>query len=443
MVDSGVTEEAVGEQMKLKIGEGNVWNDGIMGKSDIVLDKDANTQELNTSVENEYSTKEIPVEGSVEESEGADPFNTSIVVEGVETPTGDGSNAKRLTSQETNLMPGGSSHCCSDDGHAENFPVPEHLQVDRTVPISSNVNCDSIANSNLLKKTKLLNSLSSDLEYSKRWFWAPFADIRERDVKEIQRIYLQKFESTSSYTAEHLPTIYQLITEEGQRLHIPLGSDAYIVSDYEGELSSIIACALVQLKDLPLHAEISSDDVKGVGSIAYKTIESLHSFARIPTISSSTWSSPGSSDSDSVHSSLEDSRISSFDGSSLLESLVTPGALHPVVPLGKSLGKDRYTVLCPYAKQFRDLRSCCCPSELDYIASLGRCRNWDAKGGKSKSFFAKTLDDRLIIKEIKKTEFESFMKFAEDYFKYMKQSFELGNQTCLAKVLGIYQVCRI
>ncbi|KAK1371873.1 1-phosphatidylinositol-3-phosphate 5-kinase [Heracleum sosnowskyi] len=66
--------------------------------------------------------------------------------------------------------------------------------------------------------------------------------------------------------------------------------------------------------------------------------------------------------------------------------------------------------------------------------------NWDAKGGKSKSFFAKTLDDRFIIKEIKRTEYESFLEFAPDYFKYMKDCFEQGNQTCLAKILGIHQV---
>lgn len=102
--------------------------------------------------------------------------------------------------------------------------------------------------------------------------------------------------------------------------------------------------------------------------------------------------------------------------------------------------KGKYSVVCLYANEFRDLRSLCYPSEVDFIASLSRCRNWDAKGGKSKSIFAKTLDDRLIIKEIKKAEFDSFEKFAPDYFKYMKQSFESGNQTCLAKVFGIYQV---
>lgn len=444
MVYSGATEGAIQEQTDLKINVSACENERVKGKGDIGIDGDANLQDLNTSVENGFPTKEIPIGVPDEDSEGA---YTSVVVEGIETPTEVGSNPNR---QEPDLMPNSSSHCHSDDSQEDNVPFSGHLQVDRTIPISTNIeNCDSVANINLSRKVTIQNPHLSNLEYSKGWFWAPFSEIGEIDLKVLQKTYLPKFECKSAYTAECLPTAYQLITEEGQRLHLPLGTNAYIVSDYEGELSSIIACALTKLNDLHLQADFCNNNSKGVGNIAYKTIEGLNSFARIPTFSSSNWSSTGSSDSDSVHStssiSMEELRLSSFDGMSLSDSLVTPGTLHPFFSFGfvKSLGKDRYTVLCPYAKQFHDLRSWCCPSELDYIASLGRCRNWDAKGGKSKSFFAKTLDDRLIIKEIKKTEFESFMKFAEEYFKYMKQAFELGNQTCLAKVLGIYQVCNI
>lgn len=54
--------------------------------------------------------------------------------------------------------------------------------------------------------------------------------------------------------------------------------------------------------------------------------------------------------------------------------------------------------------------------------------------------FFKTLNDVFIIKEIESIEYESFVKFGPEYFKYMKDTYELGNQTCLAKVLGIYQV---
>ncbi|KAE8682313.1 putative 1-phosphatidylinositol-3-phosphate 5-kinase FAB1D-like isoform X3 [Hibiscus syriacus] len=140
-------------------------------------------------------------------------------------------------------------------------------------------------------------------------------------------------------------------------------------------------------------------------------LSSLRSLSRAPTITSLHWPSTGSSDSDSAYSlsiSSEESCFSNFNGLNLLDSLVPPNA-HNI-------------------------------EELDYIASLSRCKNWEAKGGKNKSIFAKTLDDRFIIKEINKTEYESFEKFAVHYFKYMKQSFDSGSQTCLAKVLGIYQV---
>jgi len=105
-----------------------------------------------------------------------------------------------------------------------------------------------------------------------------------------------------------------------------------------------------------------------------------------------------------------------------------------------SLGKVKYTVTCYYAKRFEALRRTCCPSELDFVRSLSRCKKWGAQGGKSNVFFAKTLDDRFIIKQVTKTELESFTKFAPAYFKYLSESISTGSPTCLAKILGIYQV---
>eukprot|EP00252_Welwitschia_mirabilis_P006933 TRINITY_DN1789_c0_g1_i11.p1 TRINITY_DN1789_c0_g1~~TRINITY_DN1789_c0_g1_i11.p1 ORF type:complete len:1967 (+),score=353.98 TRINITY_DN1789_c0_g1_i11:165-6065(+) len=104
------------------------------------------------------------------------------------------------------------------------------------------------------------------------------------------------------------------------------------------------------------------------------------------------------------------------------------------------LGKVKYSVICYYAKQFEELRKKCCPHEMDFIRSLSRCKKWGAQGGKSNVFFAKTLDDRFIIKEVTKTELHSFTKFAPDYFSYLSESLSTGSPTCLAKILGIYQV---
>ncbi|XP_074270552.1 putative 1-phosphatidylinositol-3-phosphate 5-kinase FAB1D [Silene latifolia] len=95
--------------------------------------------------------------------------------------------------------------------------------------------------------------------------------------------------------------------------------------------------------------------------------------------------------------------------------------------------KCSVVIVC--ANQFRAYRQQCCTYEESYIASLSRCRRWDAQGGKSKALFAKTLDDRLVIKEIEKSEVDLFVKFSSDYFRHMR-----GSETCLAKILGIYQL---
>lgn len=104
--------------------------------------------------------------------------------------------------------------------------------------------------------------------------------------------------------------------------------------------------------------------------------------------------------------------------------------------------KARFSVTCYFAKEFDALRRKCCPNELDVVCSLGRCRRWDAQGGKSNVYFAKSLDERFIIKQVTKTELESFEDFAPQYFKYLTESINSGSPTCLAKILGIYQVSR-
>jgi 1-phosphatidylinositol-3-phosphate 5-kinase len=402
---------------------------------------------LSTTVRaSEFSIKEIPVDGHVHESREHDNLYTSpTAAEDIERSRVSGLSQNRFFNQELFVKPSDSAHQHSDDGNCQADYFSD-IQVERTIPIVTSIGMsDSFVDSDSSKKGTSACSLAFSLENSNGWFWMPFSEIRRIYMKDLQRGFMPKFQPVSSYIQEHVSAAYQLIMEEGQRLHIPVGTDNYMVRDYDGELSSIIACALAFLKDQPVSTELYNEDGRKEGGMSFKSTDSLDILTRIPTMISPHWSSNGS-DSDSVHSklniSLEESHLSSFDGLNLLESVVPPANLSPEVSLAvsKSFGKGKYSVICLYAKQFRDLRNRCCPSELDYIASLSRCKKWDAKGGKSNSFFAKTLDDRFIIKEIKRTEFESFVKFAPHYFKYMNESFELGNQTCLAKVLGIYQV---
>jgi 1-phosphatidylinositol-3-phosphate 5-kinase len=106
-----------------------------------------------------------------------------------------------------------------------------------------------------------------------------------------------------------------------------------------------------------------------------------------------------------------------------------------------SVDKAKFSVTCYFAKQFDAIRRKCCPDELDYIRSLSRSKRWSAQGGKSNVYFAKTLDDRFVIKQVTRTELDSFEDYAVEYFKYLTESVSSGSPTCLTKILGLYQVC--
>ncbi|XP_030526693.1 putative 1-phosphatidylinositol-3-phosphate 5-kinase FAB1D isoform X2 [Rhodamnia argentea] len=438
-VSSGKAAQQLESNMDGAAGRGNEWTD--LGANDFSVREVPIKEPLD--VEREFSVKDIPIESPIREHEHDDPSKVITASEDLHRATADNLSYHQMSSDQ-NLLSRSDVLSYDHSSKAENQSFPVHSNIDRIIQNSMGLlkhgSFVSVRESQGLTSQ---SSLFSTCQSVDGWFWKPFAEIKELYMNELLRGYSPRFESVSSQTSEYLVTTHQLISEEGSRLHIPLANDNYVLSDYEGELSSIIACALALLNDQPAMTDLITDDSHFDGWVASKAGENMQNLIRVP---SGTWSSNGSLNSDSVHSTRstfsEESRLSSFDGLVLLDSLLPSESFKVEVSLGvtKSLVKGKYSVVCLYANQFRDLRSSCWPSEVDFIASLSRCRNWDAKGGKSKSFFAKTLDNRLIIKEIKKTEFDSFEKFAPHYFKYMKQSFESGNQTCLAKVLGIYQV---
>ncbi|XP_044475792.1 putative 1-phosphatidylinositol-3-phosphate 5-kinase FAB1D isoform X2 [Mangifera indica] len=425
VIPTGATEKVVQEQSKSKMEGPTIGNEGSendVGSGDKFSNGSGNSKDkLDLSAEAiEDVVKETPIDGPLMESKDwEDMYKKAPKLSDYAGTLALGClRPNSLTSDDLAARNNGSTqnHSGNDDFQSEKVPFPENFKKVGTVPnCAKTVNDHSTIDSNTSENC-IVEGLSN-LEKVNGWFWMPFLELQQIYTRDLQKGYMPKFEPVSRYTFENLRALYQLITEEGSRLHIPLGTDNYMVSDYEGELSSIIACALSLLKDVPVSTALKDADNRKYSEMAVKTTECLHSLNQIPTIKCPRWSISGSIDSDSE-------------------------VLSPEVSLGvaKTLGKAKYSVKCLYANQFHDLRSRCCPSELYYIDSLSRCKNWDAKGGKSKSFFAKTLDDRFIIKEIKKTEFDSFDKFALDYFKYMNESFDLGNQTCLAKVLGIYQV---
>ncbi|XP_024007787.1 putative 1-phosphatidylinositol-3-phosphate 5-kinase FAB1D isoform X2 [Eutrema salsugineum] len=286
---------------------------------------------------------------------------------------------------------------------AVNIHSTNEQEADKSIPVTGDSLDGEVAASN-----------GSHILGWDEWFWLPYEEVRSKPIVDIEKEYLLKYEYVNNFTQENLQTVNQIITEEGSRLRISLRDDEFIVSDYEDELSSLIACALAHLNNAENRSPLS---------------RCIHG------------SLEGFLDKDQEHKQTFDREVSRFSSETTnrLETLPPPEVLVTFGSL-KSVGKPKYSIVCLYADDFRDLRKRCCSSELDYIASLSRCKPWDAKGGKSKSVFAKTLDDRFIVKEIKKTEYESFVKFAPEYFKYMRDSYDLGNQTCLAKVLGIHQV---
>ncbi|KAK9796713.1 hypothetical protein WJX73_010097 [Symbiochloris irregularis] len=108
---------------------------------------------------------------------------------------------------------------------------------------------------------------------------------------------------------------------------------------------------------------------------------------------------------------------------------------------GQPSGKARMQVTAWYAPQFAELRRrVCVGGEEAYLASLSRCRPWEARGGKTRAYFAKTNDDRYIVKQLQPSEKRSFPEIAPSYFRYLAHSLRKNLPTCLAKIMGIYTV---
>jgi 1-phosphatidylinositol-3-phosphate 5-kinase len=132
------------------------------------------------------------------------------------------------------------------------------------------------------------------------------------------------------------------------------------------------------------------------------------------------------------------SGLANFKGDSDLEKrMLKKTALHLRYQFQES--SARFSCKVFYSEQFDAIRKFCDCDEY-YIQSLARCAKWESNGGKSGSAFLKTLDDRLVMKELSPIELEAFVKFAPSYFEYMAEAFFHELPTVLAKILGLYSV---
>ena len=92
-----------------------------------------------------------------------------------------------------------------------------------------------------------------------------------------------------------------------------------------------------------------------------------------------------------------------------------------------------------FAESFDAIRQRCGVADR-FVESLSRCVKWDSRGGKSKSIFLKTMDERFIVKSLPMVEASAFVRFAPDYFDYMSKCLFHSLPSALAKMLGLYYV---
>uniref|UniRef100_A0A0E0IHB2 1-phosphatidylinositol-3-phosphate 5-kinase n=1 Tax=Oryza nivara TaxID=4536 RepID=A0A0E0IHB2_ORYNI len=311
--------------------------------------------------------------------------------------------------------------------------LPELVRGKEMYPVAKPSKCFDIF-------LNLFDFLSND---ARKWVWGSFSHLEKEYKKELQGGSLDKFHLINKY----IPTFSSLAQLKSQMdmVQFIVGPGGSILSIVEEEASSMIAYALLISEQQGMYSEAAIVKDEVIAGRKNDKVTPINSIGDTPVPSAIL----------SPNDSLEQDHNLSRNVSSLSSEESTSGFydsflsalkdLHPEFCLNneKLTLKSKYTVLCIYAKQFYDLRKICCPSEIAYISSISHCKEWNAQGEKSKAFFSKSMDDRFIIKQIKKTEFDSFLKFGLEYFKHFGVSHVSVNPTCLAKILGIYQVKEI
>ncbi|KAK4129432.1 hypothetical protein N657DRAFT_74231 [Parathielavia appendiculata] len=121
----------------------------------------------------------------------------------------------------------------------------------------------------------------------------------------------------------------------------------------------------------------------------------------------------------------------------LEKSLLRPTGMH--VKYQFTEGSAKMTCQIFYAEQFDALRRKCGVADR-FVESLSRCMKWDSKGGKTKSVFLKTLDERFILKSLSPSETSSFLRFAPDYFSIMAEALFHDLPSVIAKMFGFFRI---
>lgn len=332
----------------------------------------------------------------------------------------------------------GENHPANVISKESGYSLPDPTLVDSSTKL--NLVPASTAEQGGLEVVRSLNSASStkgteNMANSRGWVGMPFSNFYSSFNKNSS-LNAQKL-SVSELNPTYAMYFWELERQSGASLLLPIGVNDTIVPVYDDEPTSVIAYTLVSSD---YHVQISEFEraKDAADSAAASAIFDSVNLLSVSSFDDTT------SDRDRGLGSTDEGVLSTSGsrGSQVLDPLSYTKDLHARISFTDDglLGKVKYTVTCYFAKRFDALRRMCCHSELDFIRSLSRCKKWGAQGGKSNVFFAKTLDDRFIVKQVTKTELESFIKFGPAYFKYLSESISTGSPTCLAKILGIYQV---
>ena len=243
-------------------------------------------------------------------------------------------------------------------------------------------------------------------------------------TRTVSQVCLNELPFTPSFiSASHMVV--------GPRLLLPqTGQSDLVIAVYDDEPTSVISYALSS-KEYEVWV---SDDANWSPKDIHREDSTVSTFL--------SWQSISSLELDYINYGSFGSEDALSRNNSMVKEVKRSPHLHISFDDDSSAdgGKAKFSVICYFAKQFDMLQEKCFPSKLDFVRSLSRCSRWSAQGGKSNVYFAKSMDERFIIKQVTKTELESFQEFAVDYFKYLNDSLDSGSPTCLAKVLGIFQV---
>ncbi|OAE26350.1 hypothetical protein AXG93_4324s1170 [Marchantia polymorpha subsp. ruderalis] len=257
---------------------------------------------------------------------------------------------------------------------------------------------------------------------------------------------IKTFSRTSSNISttsdvSRIPSQGALLLDGDPRVLLPVGHDDVVVAVYDEEATSLIAYA-ISTKEHYAHVTDNVVEREKAKEMAERDLLERQGSEQMAHPLQPTG---GAADTDSfkANASFFEQAVAKLEEiENPLTSTKSSQMAKKTINFGEDTpqGKVKFSVVCYFAKQFDYLRKRCCNGNTEYVRSLSRCKKWGAQGGKSNVFFAKTADDRFVVKQVTRTELNSFLDFAPAYFKYMREALDTGNPTCLAKILGVYEV---